>query len=432
MRRFTAKFVSNLKPKANRYEVWEGAGLGLRVTPKGRKSWIFLYRFDNRPRRMTLGRYPEVSVARAHKAHGEALEQLEQGTDPGAKKVKENIAERTAPTLNALADQYIERWAKPRKKSWPEDRRILDKEVLPKWGRWKARDIRRRDVIRLLDGIVHRGAPITANRTLEIIRRMFNWAIEQDILETTPCLRVRAPAPERHRDRVLATNEIRALWLALGRDRVLHPGRKAREDELDDLPNNWPGRAVRLALRLALVTAQRRNEIAGAAVSEFDLDEGWWTIPAERSKNGLSHSIPLPELAKTIVSELIDLRKPISKETGKFSIYLIPSPRGDKPIDPGALTRGAAVIRDNLDLDHWTVHDLRRTVASQMTSIGISRLVVSKILNHVESGITSVYDRHSYDNEKRDALVAWEIRLNDVVSGTPQSNIIQLPSAALL
>ncbi len=418
-RKFTDKYIKNLKPKGQRYEVFEGNGLGIRVTPKGRKTWVFVYRFNGRARRLSVGRYPDTSVAKAHRAHGEALELLDQGIDPGAKQVEENRADREAPTVKSLADEFIERWSKPRKRTWQEDRRVLDKEVLPHWGRRKAKDIRRRDVIFLLDKIVQRGAPITANRALAIIRRMFNWAIEQDILETTPCLRVRAPAPTHQRDRVLTTDELRTLWEALGRDRALHPGRKAREGEQDDLPPNWPGRAIRLALKLAIVTAQRRGEIAGAQLSEFDLDTGWWTIPAERAKNGLAHRVPLSDLAAKIVGELIEL-------AGEDTDSLLPSPRGEGPVDAGALSRAAYVVRGQIDIAHWTVHDLRRTAASLMTGSGISRLVVSKILNHVESSITAVYDRHSYDAEKRQALDAWASLLLGVVEGKTTSNVIVL------
>ncbi|MDQ2696164.1 MAG: tyrosine-type recombinase/integrase [Pseudomonadota bacterium] len=391
--KFTDRQIKNLKPRAHRFEVWEGNGLGVRVTPKGTKTWVFLYRFGDRARRMTLGEYPAMTVAQAHEAHGRALAELERGNDPGAAAVQERREERIAPTVAALVAEYLEKWAKPRKRSWEEDQRILEKDVLPVWGRRKAREITRRDVIALLDDIVERGAPIVANRTLEIIRKMFNFALERDIITATPCALVRAPAAETQRDRVLNEDEIRAFWRGLD---------AARMDE-----------GTQLALKLQLLSAQRRGEVLSAEWSEFDLAGGWWTIPAGKSKNRLAHRVPLSNQALALLER--------AESLACGSRYVFPSPRrsgGDKPVAVGAVTRALGRSRTALGIEHFTPHDLRRTAASHMTGMGISRLVVSKILNHVESGITAVYDRHSYDQEKRQALDAWGHKLESIVTGS--------------
>ena len=156
--KFTDKKIQNLKPKPQRYEEWEGNGFGVRVTPRGVRSFVYLYRFEGKARRLTLGTYPTMTLADAHKAHAEAVKKLEQGIDPGAVTVSERRENREAPTVAALADEYLEKWAKPRKRSWREDQRILEKDVLPLWGERKAKDITRQDVIRLLDGVMDRGA----------------------------------------------------------------------------------------------------------------------------------------------------------------------------------------------------------------------------------------------------------------------------------
>ena len=199
--KITDQQARHLKPQAKRFEVMEGNGFGLRVFPTGRKSWVFFYRFDGRLRRMTLGTYPAMSVKQAHAAHGKALADLDRGIDPGAVAVTTRRETRLAATVAALAEEYLEKWAKPRKRSWAEDARILKLDVLPAWGRRKARDITRRDVILLLDGIVERGAPIAANRTLEITRKMFNFAIARDLLSENPCSLVDPPGEERQRTR---------------------------------------------------------------------------------------------------------------------------------------------------------------------------------------------------------------------------------------
>lgn len=381
-----------------RYTEWGERGLGVRVTPNGVKTFIFKYRFDGKVRWMTLGTYPEMTLADAHEAHADSLKILRQEIDPGAKAVAEREAERQAPTVADLAAEYLEKWAKPRKRSWREDNRILKKDILPEWGRRKAKDITRRDVIRLIDGVLERGAPIMANRSLAVIRKMFNFAMSRDIVSATPCMAVQAPAPEQRRDRVLTTDEILAFWHGLEGAKMMAEGTK-------------------LALKLQLVTGQRKGEIVMADWDEIDFTDKWWTIPPEKAKNKMAHRVPLSPLAL----ELLQAAKNIAGD----SPWLFPSPQTDRHITPEAIDH--ALRRSGLEALGFSFvpHDLRHTAASHMTGMGISRLVVSKILNHVERGVTSVYDRHSYDPEKRQALEAWGRKLKNIVEGT-ESNVVPM------
>jgi integrase len=394
--------IKNLKAKDKRYTEWGERGLGVRVTPNGVKTFIFKFRFDGKVRWMTLGTYPELTLADAHEAHADAWKVLRQGINPGAKAINERKEERDAPTVAALADEYLEKWAKPRKRSWREDARILQKDILPSWGHRKAKDITRRNVVGLLDDIVDRGAGIMANRTLAIIRKMFNFAVSRDVVSVSPCLAVHSPAPEQRRDRVLTVDEIRALWHALKGAKMMSEGTK-------------------LALKLQLVTGQRKAEIVSAAWDEIDLTDRWWTIPPEKAKNKMAHRVPLSPLAL----ELLQAAKNI---TGN-SPWIFPSPQTDRHITPEAVDHALRRSGRRSDLEalgfSFVPHDLRRTAASHMTGMGISRLVVSKILNHVERGITAVYDRHTYDLEKRQALEAWGHKLQGIVEGT-ESNVIPL------
>jgi integrase len=399
--KFTDRRIKNLKPGAERYIEWEEkTGLGIRVSPKGRKTWVFMYRFEGRPRMMSLGTYPATSVAKAHKARGDALADLERKIDPGDRLVETHQQDRSAPTIRTLKEEYLEKWAKQHKRTWQEDERMLEKDVIPTWGRRKAKDIKRRDVIRLIDGIVERGAPIVANRTLEVIRKMFNFAIEQDIIQTNPCVMVRAPGKETQRDRVLSEDEIKTFWDAL---------EWTDSAEVDDDIKLQMSRGTRLALKLLLLTAQRRGEVAAAEIAEFELKARWWTIPGRKSKNGLSHRVPLSPQAMRVVKEAIEL--------SGGSPFLFPSPRAGKSITASSLTKAVNRNRDKIGVDNFSAHDLRRTAASYMTGSGTDRLVVSKLLNHVESGITAVYDRHSYDKEKRQALNAWGRMLQQILGG---------------
>ena len=427
--KLTNRTIKALKPKPVRYEIWADghAGFGMRVSPAGRKSWMFMYRFEGKSRRMTLGAYPAVGLASAHVKHAQAKELLEKGDDPGSLHVEKRRAERQAETVQNLADEYLEKWARPRKRSAGEDERILNKDVIPAWGKRKARSITRRDVILLLDGIVERGSPIQANRTLAVVRKMFNFAISRDIVDATPVAMVRAPSKENQRDRILSADEIRTFWNGLA-----------------DAPMSA---ALKVMLKLQLATGQRKGELVGAALSEFDFDEGVWTVPAERVKNGIAHRVPLSPLTLELIEEARAVAQQaeiarVEKLPGvkpREPEWLFPSPHGNGPIKPKTVNNALQIAMEPtergkdpaINLKNMTPHDLRRTAASGITSLGINRLVVSKILNHVETGVTAVYDRHSYDAEKRHALEAWASHLEGILSGKPKAdNVVTLATAA--
>jgi integrase len=312
--------------------------------------------------------------------------------------------ERRADSFEDFTKVYIEKHAKPMKRTWREDQRMITAELLPRWKNLKPADISRRDVIRLLDAIVDRGSPVQANRVRALISKIYNFGIRRGLAEANPAYMVENPGKETPRDRVLSEDEIRALW-------------KGAEEE---------GRLIYDTLRLGLLTAQRRGEIIGMTWDEVDLKNGWWTIAGERSKNRLAHRVPLGPQAITILRERRNL------DQNRTSSYVFPTRfhgAGDGPTTE--IQKVVNRLRKDSGTD-FVYHDLRRTAASSMTAIGISRLVVSKILNHVERGITAVYDRHSYEAEKRAALRQWdqclaEITANRAIEKGP--NVISLPAA---
>ena len=403
--KFTDRQIKSLKPKKTRYEVWEdnGKGFGVRVAPTGRKSFIFLYRFQGTSRRMTFGNYPETSLADAHAAHAKSRQLLEQGNDPATVEQDAKEESRRSPSIKRLAAEYIGKYAKPRKRSWKEDERILNKDVVPRWGKRKAQDITRRDIILLLDEIVDRGALIQANRTLATIRKMYSFAMGRGILESSPCVAIPAPSKENRRDRVLNETEIKTFWNKLSTAKM--------------------EKYTALALKLQLITAQRKGEVAGAEWVNFDLKDGWWTIPAEKSKNGLPHRVPLSSFAIETLNEL----KIISGD----SKWLFPSPRNGQHIAETSVDHAVRENAEYFEVDHFTPHDLRRTAASMMTASGIQRLTVSKVLNHVETGVTSVYDRHSYDKEKQKALRSWGLQLETILGLKKSNKVIPIRNSKM-
>lgn len=413
--KFTNSSIKALKAKSERFEQWEdnGKGFGVRVSPSGRKSWIYMYRYEGRARRMTLGVYPKMTLADAHSAHANARQTLEKGNDPGSILTKANKESIQAPTVARLVDEYIEKWAKPRKRTWEEDARILAKDVVPYLGRRKARDVKQREILLVIDKIVERGSPIAATRTLRIVKKMFSFAVSRGILDASPCVAIEPPAKEGHRERVLSVDEIKKFW--------------------DGLDNAVMAEGTKLVLKLLLVTGQRKGEVAKAEWSEIDMKKGWWTIPSEKTKNKRVHRVPLSGIA-------IDLLKK-AKELAKDSKWVFPSVK-NQAITPRSISRA---IRNNsmekpkghpkhkppygdfFKIEHFTPHDLRRTVATRMAESKIEEVNISKVLNHIVESVTGKhYNHYSYDKEKGQALEKWARELKSIIYGKQKRNVIAM------
>jgi integrase len=392
-KRLTDARIRSLRAKDNRYEQWDTEpGFGLRIAPTGRKTFIYLYRFGGRPRRYTIGVYPRTSLADARESVAKARVKIQKGVDPGAEKLAKRKAFRDADSFAELAHEWIERHAKPKRKTWEADKKLLETDALPAWGTRKAKSITRRDVIKLIDQVMDRGAPVAANRTLGLVKQVFKFGVQRDILDTSPAVAIDKPAREKRRDRVLSEAEIRTFWRGLDRASM--------------------GDNLRIALKLCLVTAQRRAEVTGLHRKEIDGD--WWTIPKERSKNGKAHRVPLSPLAKQLISE------------ASGDEYLFPSPRKEGPIEPRALINALAKNRDVLGDDRFTVHDLRRTASTRMAEISISRFEIGKVLNHTDHEVTAIYDLYAYDKEKKKALLAWDRRLSSILHGKASRKVVAL------
>ena len=394
-KKLTDARIRALRPRKARYEVWDGRGFGVRVAPSGRKSFIFMYRFNGRPRRLTIGTFPGTTLAKANAAVTDAQSKLDQRIDPGEVAIADWRAERDAETFKDLVSIWIERWAKQNRKRWQEAKMTLEYDAIPAFGNWKVRDIRRKDIIRLLDNIMDRGSPTAANRNLGLLRQLFKFAIQRDMVESSPCEAVDYPAKEHLRDRALSENEVKAFW--------------------EQLPEVGLSPTLQLVLKFCLVTAQRRGEVVNGQKSEFE--DGWWTIPGERTKSGREHRVPLSPMAKKLLKQIVD-------RSGD-SRWLFPS-RNDRPIAADYVTAKLWEKVENFNIQKFTVHDLRRTAASHMTALGYSRFDVGKVLNHAETGVTGVYDRYGYDKEKRAALNAWARKLEEITTGNGQKKVVSI------
>jgi hypothetical protein len=232
-RRLTDQAVRSLRPDTCQVDYWDIAlkNFGVRVSPAGRKTFIVRYRSVGRYRRMSLGVYPTVALADARRHAKQVLGEVAGNEDPA--QARQDA--RRAPSFEALAALYIEKHARVKKKSWRQDRRMIENELLPKWRTLRASEIRRRDVRELVEAIAERPAPIAANRIRALISKIFNFGISREMVEFNPCLQLEQPASERRRDRVLTDAEIRTFWTALDHEPL----------------------AIAAAFRLRLVTAQR-------------------------------------------------------------------------------------------------------------------------------------------------------------------------------
>ena len=391
-KKLTARFVETVKAGMHRVEHVDGhtRGLVLRVTPAGAKSWAVLYRrqSDGRKRRYTVGSYPEFSLEQARTEALDVIARVARGDDPAAK-VQHR---KQAHTFEQLADVWVRRHGRPNKspRTLYDDGLMLKNEVLPAIGAMKAEEVKKRDVIQIIDAVADRGARYRSNRVFALVRSIYRWAVAEDLVSIDPTRGIRPRTVERPRERVLTDKEIVQFWRAL-----------------DESPMTT---AVATILRLALVTGQRIGEVAGMSRDEIDLSSAnpMWTQSGARRKNRELTRVPLSPLATALIKEAM--------VTSADSAFVFASPTGSGPMSAHAATRALARARPSLEVDHFRVHDLRRTVATGMAALGINPHTISLVLDHVsvtKGTVTgAVYVKYSFDREKRAALEAWADHLS--------------------
>ena len=363
-------------------------GFSVRVTAGGIKSFTLNYTVDGRERRMTIGKWPVWSATAARQRARELRQRVDRGIDPLAEK----IHRRGAPTFADLAREYMDDEGRT-KKSAAALEGMLRRDILPVWGSRKAEDIRRRDVKALVKTKA-RTRPIAANRILQLVRVVYNWGVEEERVEHNPCHNVKAPAKESSRERVLTPAEIATVWHGLS-EAAMTP-------------------TVGAVLKFILATVQRPGECARLEWTEMDGD--WWTIPGEKTKNGKSHRVPLTPLALEIL-----------EAQPKRNRWVFPSRyrKLDRPTATGAIST-AIHLNEDFGIPHWTPHDLRRSASTQMGQLGVAEFIVGRVLNHSERSVTKVYNRYSYDAEKRAALQKWERRLRAIIGELVSASVVEI------
>lgn len=404
--KLTAATVDKMQPTARRQEIPDSLcmGLYLVVQPTGKKGWQVRYRHSGVHRRMTLGAYPILSLAEARQRARVALAGAAEGRDPAGevRAAKAPKVEVERDKFSAVADLFMRRHASHNRRA-DDVAAMLRREVLPAWGDRNIPEIGKRDVLDVLDAIVDRGSPITANRLRAHLNTLFNWAKGRDIITTNPLDGVKPPAPETARDRVLTDDEIKLFWAAC----------------------ETIGQPFGPLFQLLLLTGQRRGEVGG--MTDGEVKAGLWTIPAARSKNGDEHTVPLGEGALAVLAGV---------ERIKGKAGLIFTTNGTSGVSgftraKERLDATIAKLNDGEKIPDFTLHDLRRTAATGMAGLGFPPHVVEAVLNHrsgTRRGVAGVYNRFTYAEEKAAALEAWGRRVLSLVEGKP-GNVVSIGEA---
>lgn len=377
-KKLTPKYLDNLPPApVKRYEVRDDVvgGLMIRVSTTGAKVWYLAVTVKDRARRIKVGTYPVLSIADARDKAREMLRQIQLGIFEEEPEVR--------MTFGDVVPQFIELYAKPRNRSWKPTERVLTKfaSLYDK----PITDIRRGDVVKVVDELIASGMGAGANRALAAIKKLFAWCLDRGTIETNPIAALKAPAKEVSRDRVLSDQEIVACW-------------RAAEGE---------GFPFEPFAKLIVLTGQRRGEVAGMRWPELDLTQGVWTIPASRAKNATQHVVPLAPLAVLILQGL-------PRFAGSDFVF---TTTGRTPIS--GFGRLKARLEKASGADDWRLHDIRRTVATHMAMMGVQPHIIEAVLNHksgIVSGVAAVYNRHAYTQEKRVALTKWAEHVEGLVN----------------
>ena len=357
-----------------RYDIFDASvrGLGVRIAPSGTKSWFIMRRFNGKMLRTTFGRYPEVGLADARLRAPEVLLKMSKGNTSQGN-----------DTFETIVAEWIKR-DQSKNKSVEQVKTAIKRHVSPVFSGRKLDEIKKQDIIKLIDQITDGGSPVAANRILAFLKRFFNWCVERDILEVSPALSIKVNTGEISRDRVLDVGELFKLWTV--------------EDKL-----SYPWGAI---LKLLMLTGARLKEVSEVTWDEISLEEQIWSIPSSRTKNSRPHQIHLSTQAIQILRSLPSV---------KDQSFLF-STNGVRPVS------GFSKAKKRIDLlsgvDNWRFHDLRRSFATYTTEkLEIPPVVIDKVLNHVSGavkGVAAIYQRGEYLEQRREALQAWGDYLEDL------------------
>jgi integrase len=432
----TEAMVEKLRPpQSGRVEILDALlpGLQLRVTDRGVKSWALLYRVAGAGgvgsnglgrrgtlKRATLGHFPLLGLKAARDKARAALALADSGRDPVFAREDELVARQKAAanTVRAVAAKFIERYCKQQKKlrGWRDTEGVFRNHIFPALGDRPISDVKKQDITLLLDRLAGGPSPEASNKTFCVLRKMFKWSVWRGISGVPNLVGLGLPVKRNPRRHVLTNDELVALWHAA--ETLGYP--------FGDV------------IRLLILTAQRRDEIATATWAWVDFDKATLTVPGEEYKSGNTHLVPLSEPALPILQAVPRFAG------GKF---LFSTTAGLRPIsgfsrykrrlDAAMLAelRRAAEQRGEdpalVGLRPWRIHDLRRTAATGMAQCKVKQHVRARVLGHTQKDVTGQhYDMWEYADEKREALSTWAVHVMALLGKAPSAKILNLPPRA--
>jgi integrase len=381
--------------KGNRVSYFAGAtiqgakaprGFGVRVTASGARAFVLNYRLRGREHRYTIGAWPDWSALKAVREARNLRQRIDRGENPIADRTPSPATASVASILDEFVARYVRHPKQPlRERTADEYESAFNRLVRPRIGKLGIYEVRRSHIIKMLDEVEDVNGPVAADRTLAYVRKAFNWYATRDDQFNVPVVRgmARIKPKERARTRVLSDDEIRAIWPEL-----------AKAGTFGAL------------IKTLLLTAQRRDEVAQMSRKEIGSD-GIWTIPAERYKTKCANFVPLSKAALAVIA---------AQPTTTGSDYVFPSRAGTPfsgfskskaALDKAVLAAMQKQAKKGAKIEpipNWTLHDLRRTAKTLMARAGVRPDISERVLGHVIAGVEGTYDRHSYADEKRDAL----------------------------
>ena len=404
----TQRSIDALRPSEAAYRVPDQrcTGLAVRVAPSGIKTWDLAYRIRNsgKIRRLSLGRVADVALEKARERANALTSAARTGRDLIAEEEERHAAAAARVTIEQLIELYVRRRVAGRLRTAKEIESRL-KRALSSIMQRHAEDVRRRDLRELFDKCADDGIEREAERRRQTVGAMFGWALSQDIVEIDPTAGLKAYDPGTPRDRVLSVKEIKSLWQWL---------------DSEELPPNPTD-----ILKLELLIGARCGEISGLCAEEINRDDWVWTLPAARSKNKRPRVTPLVGSARRLVEARLSVIT-----SGPLFMAATGATLTAAHVGHYLLTRS-----ENLPTEKFTTHDLRRTVATQLTEMAIPLELVAAIVGHESGGretrtLVRHYVRTDLLDRKRTVLEAWDRRLSEIIEGKlPSGNVSYLASS---
>jgi integrase len=389
--KFIDSYIKNLMSEASWFEKIETSGLGIRVMPSGNKSWFYRFSLNGKRQKMSLGKYPAISLKQARELLVKAQSLKEQGINPIENAKVEKLKEDN--TFSKLIQSWYENYAVKNRKQPKPIKYQIESEILPLLGNTALDKLQTKDITFALDKIVQRGAPIHANRILSTIKQVLNYAVSRGYIQHNPATNIRSRdigGIEKPRERVLSPIEIRAVW-------------KFLECDLCQMSSS-----ARLAIKIIILTGVRTGEIRLAQWHQFNFEQSIWTIPPEHSKGAITVKIHLSELTKKILFQF-------KKESD--STFVIPGITNALPMSKDALPRAIKRIQPRVGIPEWTAHDLRRTFATQLgESLNVDPVVIEKCLGHKMPRIMATYNKNEMLPQRKEALDAWANHIATLIS----------------